>query len=115
MASGARAANVRTVLATAAVTNKIQMTHLDGDSCTVVVDDQTKLNGSFADLGIQEFQMSAFRSLLAGFCPEPDVKAAVNNQAQFPLAATTPIPIVVGALEALLDNSANFAGKCLTN
>jgi hypothetical protein len=41
MASGARAANVCMVLATAAVTNKIQMTHLDGDSCTVVIDDET--------------------------------------------------------------------------
>jgi hypothetical protein len=114
MSSAARAANVRTILATAAVTNLAQITHLDLNSCTVVVADPTRLSGTFAALGVQDFQMSALRALLAKSCPEKDVHDAVQDPQQFPLSADIAIDIVIGALEALLDNSSNFQGACVT-
>lgn len=114
MASAARAANVRTIIATAAVTNMVQITHLDLSSCTVVVADLPKLTATFSKLGVQDFQMTAFRVLLAKQCPEKDVHDAVQDPDQFPLTVDTPIPIVVGALEALLDVSQNFTSACVT-
>jgi hypothetical protein len=113
MASAARAANVRTVIATVSVANTLHITHLDGATCTVVVDDQSKLAGPFSNLGIQDFQMPAFRQVLASLCPEKDVHDTVSDENQFPLSASTPIPMVVGALEASLENSASFNGTCL--
>lgn len=114
MSSAARAANVRTILATAAVTNLAQVTHLDLNSCTVVVADPARLGGTFAALGVQDFQMSALRALLAKSCPEKDVHDAVQDPQQFPLSTDIPIDLVVGALEALLDSSPNFSGSCVT-
>jgi hypothetical protein len=79
----------------------------------VVVDDPAKLNETLANLGVQESQLSAFRQILASLCPEQDVHGQVMDEKAFPLSGATPVPLIVGALEALLDNSANFQGICL--
>ena len=113
MASAPRAANARTILATTAVTGLLHITHIDRDSCTVVVDDPSKLNGTFEDLGVQEIQMPAFREILASLCPEAEVHGLVLDEEEFPLTASTPIAIVVGALEAALADSEDFKGACL--
>jgi len=113
MAGAARAANMRTVIALQAVTNTIHITQIDRQSCTFEVEDEQKLEKTFAELGVQEFQLSAFRQTLAGLCPEQDVHDQVVDEDAFPIATTTPIPTVAAALEGLISVSAKFDGTCI--
>ena len=109
--SGLAAGNVRTIIAIAAVTNQVHVVGFDPTACGITVADPNKLTGTLHDVGIQDFQMSLFRDILAGMCPE--IRASIQDPAQFPMSAGISIGTLIEAVGAALMASPNFQGNCL--
>jgi hypothetical protein len=111
MANAGQAAAVRVIIATAAVTSDFHVTHFDEGICAIQVDSPEKLGGTLASLHIQDAQMPAYRSLLAGLCPE--VKDVISDSGKFPLNTGLLVSDITNAVAGQLVASPNFKGNCV--
>jgi hypothetical protein len=110
MATARQAAVTRTILALAAVTNNIHVRKFNPALCDIEVDDPHKLQLTFSEIGVQETQLSAFRQILASFCPE--ISSVIADPMKCPLNVEMPVRLVASFVEGNLGVSANFQGDC---
>jgi hypothetical protein len=111
MATAMSAAAARVTCALCAITDTVQVTNLNVDTCAFDVTPPDVLDKAFSDVNIFDHQMPFFIDKLARCCPEPSVQEKVHAMQ---LNAEIPIMKVVNMVQVWLLEIPRWDGKCMS-